>query len=132
MRTRGLAHPDAGERSGVVIIVRSLAYKVQSFNAVAVVLRSRLRGMLVLTYGEILTAERASPPRRGLQLHVVLLDEPVYVSSARGRTVIEDELRSRGVRIVDSYGSMITPTFEDFEAELMNRPVRVRQSYDNG
>jgi hypothetical protein len=46
--------------------------------------------------------------------------------------MIEGELRRHGVRIVDSYGCMITPTVEDFEAELMNKPVVVRQSYDNG
>jgi len=109
-----------------------MAYEVESLNDVAVVLRSRRRGLLVLKYGEILTAERASPPRRGLQFHAVLLDEPVYASCGKDRTAVEDELRSRGVRIVDAYGCMVTPTFEDFEAELINKPVRVRQSYDNG
>jgi hypothetical protein len=47
------------------------------------------------------------------------------------RLAIENELRRRGVRIVDRWGAIITPTLEDFEAELARGPKGVRQSSDS-
>ena len=103
---------------------------MESFNRVAVVLKSRRRGLFVLTYGEILTAERRRGARRGLRLHV-RTSEPIRVSCRRDRLAIEDELRRRGVRVVDCWGCIITSSLADFEDELMNKPVGVRQSYDD-
>jgi hypothetical protein len=107
-----------------------VAYKIDAFNGVAVVLRSRRRGLFVLTYGEILTAERLAAPRQGLRFHV-RTSEPLHVSCGRDRLAVEDELRRHGVRVVDCWGCIIAPTLEDFESELMNGPIRVRQSYDD-
>lgn len=45
--------------------------------------------------------------------------------------VIEDELRRRGVLVVDCWGAIISPTLADFEAELGRGPARVRQSSDS-
>lgn len=107
-----------------------MAYKIDSLNRVAVVLRSRRRGPFVVTYGEILTAERRAGRRRGLRLHV-RTSEPIDVSCGGDQLALEDELRRRGVRVVDGWGCIITPTLADFEEELMNKPIRVRQSYDD-
>ena len=107
-----------------------MSYKVVELNPSAVVLRSRWRGLFVLTYGEILTAERMAGRRRGLRLHVRTSD-PLRVSCGKDRAAIEHELRERGVRVVDRWGCIIAPTLADFESELLNKPVSVRQSYDD-
>jgi hypothetical protein len=107
-----------------------VSYKVLELNPVALVLRSRRRGLFVLTYGEILTAERVAGRRQDLRLHV-RTSNPLRVSCGTDRGVIEDALRERGVRVVDRWGCIIAPTLADFEAELMKRPARVRQSYDD-
>ena len=90
----------------------------------------RWRDRFTIAYGEILTAERLASGR-GIRLHT-RTTEPVRLA-CRGdaRTAIEDELRRRGVRVVDEYGAMITPTLDDFETELAREPVRLRQSSDN-
>jgi hypothetical protein len=44
---------------------------------------------------------------------------------------IEGDLHSRGVRIVDEWGALITPILADFQAELAREPIRMRQSSDN-
>lgn len=91
----------------------------------------RRRPKAGLVYGEILTAERLRQPWRGLRLHV-RIREPIVISCHGERQrEIEDELRRRGVRIVDEYGAMITPTLADFEAELAREPVGMGQSSDN-
>jgi hypothetical protein len=83
-----------------------------------------------IAYGEILTAER---PRAlgGIRLHT-RTTEPVRIA-VRGRSVLEVEamLRARGVRVVDCWGCLLTPTLADFEDVLDQEPVSVRQSYDN-
>lgn len=107
-----------------------MTYKVLELNPVALVLTSRRRGLFVLTYGEILTAERVSGRRKHLRLHAKTSD-PLRVACGGDRFAIEDALRERGVRVVDRWGCIITPTLEDFEAELMNKPALVRQSYDD-
>jgi hypothetical protein len=90
----------------------------------------RWRRRFSLSYGEILTAERVVSGR-GLRLHTVT-SQPVFLR-CRGaaRVAIEDELRRRGVRIVDQYGAMITPALADFENELENGPDFLRQSSDS-
>lgn len=107
-----------------------MAYKIKSFNRVAVVLKSRRHGLFVLTYGEILTAERRAGRRGRLRLHV-RTSEPIEVACGGDRLAIENELRQRGVRVVDGWGCIIAPTLADFEHELMNKPTLVRQSYDD-
>ena len=94
------------------------------------VLKSRRRGPLVLVYGEVLTAERRAGRRRGLRLHV-RTSEPIDVWCGGEQLALEDELRQRGVRVVDGWGCIIAPMLADFEEELMNKPIRVRQSYDD-
>jgi hypothetical protein len=106
-----------------------VAYKVDSMNEVAVVLKSR-RDTFVVTYGEILTAERRGDRRRCLRLHV-RTSEPIDVSCSGDQLAVEGQLRERGVRIVDGWGCIIAPTLADFEEELANKPVRMRQSYDD-
>jgi hypothetical protein len=104
--------------------------RIDSFDASGLTLRSR-REKLTLAYREILTAEHLPQPWRGLRIHV-LKGEPIRVR-CRGakRVAIEYQLRRRGVRIVDEYGAMITPTFLDFNEELAKDPLRLRQSSDD-
>jgi hypothetical protein len=83
-----------------------------------------------VAYGEILTAERL---RRmsGVRLHTLGF-RPVRIR-VRGQAVLELEavLRGRGVRVVDCWGAMITPTLSDFERALAEGPGPVRQLSDN-
>ncbi len=83
-----------------------------------------------IAYGEILTAERRRAGR-GLRLHLRTSD-PVRVG-IRGAALLEAERRFRGmgVRVVDCWGCLLTPTLADFEEALDLEPVRVRQSSDN-
>lgn len=92
--------------------------------------RGKWRLTFTLAYGEILTAERL-PGRLGLRLHTRTF-EPLRVR-CRGtaRTALENEFRRHGVRIVDEYGAMITPTLDDFEAELARGPEGMRQLSDS-
>jgi hypothetical protein len=94
------------------------------------VLRPLIGARFTIAYREILTAERLRSIW-GLRLHTRSSD-PVRVS-CRGqeRLLIEEELRRRGVRVVDCWGAIISPTLADFEGELDREPVRVRQSSDN-
>ena len=96
------------------------------------------RGLLVkplvgrafgIAYGEILTAERMRASR-GLRLHTRTTD-PVRVVIG-GAALLEAERRFRwmGVRVVDCWGCLLTPTLADFEEALDLEPVRVRQSSD--
>lgn len=76
------------------------------------VVKPRLGAQFTVAYSEILTAERS---RNGLRLHVRTM-EPVQLAVRRTeRSWVEDELRRRGVRIVDCWGAIITPTLLDFE-----------------
>jgi len=83
-----------------------------------------------IAYAEILTAERL---RRmsGIRLHTLGL-RPVRIRVG-GQALLELEavLRRRGVRVVDCWGAMITPTISDFERALAEGPGLVRQSSDN-
>jgi hypothetical protein len=83
-----------------------------------------------LAYGEILTAERLGSGL-GLRLHTKGTEPVRILCRGEGRESIENELRRRGVRIVDEWGAIITPTLDDFTAELAREPERVRQSSDN-
>jgi hypothetical protein len=91
---------------------------------------SRRRGRFTIAYGEILTAERLRAPRRALRLHTRTAD-PVTLSCRRNRVEVEDELRQRGVRIVDCWGAILAPSLPDFERELIVGPENLRQSYDD-
>jgi hypothetical protein len=100
------------------------------FGEAGVAIRGLLGRRLSLAYGEILTAERL-PSGFGMRLHSRTTDHlRIWCGGAR-RNAIEDELRRRGVRIVDEYGAMITPTLGDFEAELACDPQCLRQSSDS-
>lgn len=83
-----------------------------------------------VAYREILTAERMRAGR-GLRLHTRTTD-PVRVA-LRGAALVDAEHRLRwmGVRIVDCWGCLLTPTLADFEDALNQEPMAVRQSYDS-
>jgi hypothetical protein len=104
--------------------------RIVRFEGAGVVLKPRRKNLFAIAYGEILSAERLTSPRRGLRLHTTT-SEPLRVACGHDRPVIEDELRRRGVRIVDCWGAIITPSLADVERELSKRPVRLRQSYDD-
>ena len=104
--------------------------RILSFEQPGLILEQRWRRRFTVAYGELLTVERLPQPW-ALRLHT-RTTEPVRVWCRPGdRTSLENELRARGVRVVDEYGATITPTLEDFEAELAREPVPVRQSSDN-
>jgi hypothetical protein len=86
-----------------------------------VVKRRFRRRAFTIAYGEILTAERL-PRARGIRLHTVTTD-PIGLS-VRGGAIRETEaaLRQHGVRIVDCWGALLTPTLEDFEKALSEVP----------
>jgi hypothetical protein len=109
--------------------VWSRGARIVSFESPGLILR-RGRSRFTVAYGEILTAERLRSIW-GLRLHT-RSSEPLRVP-CRGaaRTAIEDELRRRGVRVVDCWGAIVSPTLADFEQELNREPSRVRQSSDN-
>ena len=107
----------------------SRAARIVSFEPQGLIL-SRGSSRFTVAYGEILTTERLRSVW-GLRLHT-RSGEPLRLP-CRGakRTVIEDELRRRGVRVVDCWGAIISPTLADFEEELDRESVRVRQSSDS-
>jgi len=82
--------------------------------------RFRRRGFTV-AYGEILTAERLSRAK-GIRLHTVTT-ESVRLA-VRGSEVRDTEaaLRAKGVRIVDRWGALLTPTLDDFQKALEEVP----------
>ena len=104
--------------------------KIVSYERPGLVVRARWRRQFTIAYGEILTAERLGS-RLGLRLHT-RTTKPVRIAG-RGdrRASIENELRARGVRIVDEFGAIIAPSLADFEAEMARGPSDVRQSSDN-
>jgi hypothetical protein len=107
----------------------SIAYRVVAFRELGLILKRRWVRESTVAYSAIMTAERL-PWRWGLRLHVHT-GQPLRIASWHGTTDVEDELRRRGVRIVDEYGAIIAPTLAEFERELANEPVRLRQSSDN-
>ena len=103
--------------------------RIVAFLDGGLIVKRRRSRRFTVAYGEVLTVERLRW-RWGLRLHLRTSD-PVWVSGWNGTADIENELRRRGVRIVDCWGAIITPTLADFEDELANEPVRLRQSSDN-
>jgi hypothetical protein len=103
---------------------------IVSFESAGLILRPRFRGPFTVAYGEILSAERR-PRGRALRLHTRAGTSVSVACRGAFQLEIEDELRQRGVRIVDEWGAMITPTLADFELELGREPEGLRQSYDN-
>lgn len=107
-------------------INRRLSLHSVKFVEAGIYVMRRWHRPVTLAYGEILTAERLGSGL-GLRLHTKGT-EPVRILC---REAIENELRARGVRVVDEWGAIITPTLNDFVAELAREPVRMRQSSDN-
>lgn len=104
--------------------------RILAYERAGLLLKPPIGSRFTLTYGEILTAERLASIW-GIRLHT-LSSHPVRIPChGDARIAIEDELRRRGVRIVDEYGALITPTLADFQAELMRDPNDVRQSSDD-
>jgi len=108
-----------------------VAVRIVRWEDLGLIVKGRLAGQFTVTYGEILTAERTRQSWR-LVLHTRGHGELSVWCGQRKRVAVEDELRRRGVRVVDSYGAIISPTLGDFEDELDREPVRVRQSSDDG
>ena len=104
--------------------------RIVSFERSGLILERRWRRRFTVAYGELLTAERV-PQAWALRLHTRTTDPIRVRCRPRERVSLENELRDRGVRVVDEYGAMITPTLEDFELELAREPVRLRQSSDS-
>lgn len=104
--------------------------RILSFEEPGLVVKPRIGSQFTITYGEILTAERL-PSVWGLRLHTRTVDPVRIPCRGNVRVEIENELRRRGVRIVDEYGAMLTLTLSEFEAELARGPESVRQSSDN-
>jgi len=107
-----------------------MAVRIVAFCGHGLVVRTRRNDRFTITYGEILTAERLSAPRRGIRLHTLTTDGVTIACDGR-RLAIESELRQQGVRVVDRWGCIIAPTLAEFEAELRNKPARLRQSSDD-
>src|SRR3954452_17367197 len=104
--------------------------RVSRFGRHGLVISRARRSSFSLAYGEILTDERHWLGW-GLRLHT-RTTAPVWIRCRPAtRRRLEDRLRDYGVRIVDEYGAMITPTLADFEAELARDPVGLRQSSDD-
>jgi hypothetical protein len=104
--------------------------KILRYEEPGVVVKPRRGNAFTIAYGQILTAERL-PSRRGIRLHT-RTTEPIRVAVRRS-ALLETEvmLRAWGVRVVDCWGCLLTPTLAEFEEALDQEPVPVRQSYDN-
>lgn len=103
--------------------------KVVSFERPGLIAKRRGSREFTVAYGEILTAERLKSGR-ALRLHVRTAN-PIRIAGGSETRLIEEELRRRGVRIVDCWGAIIAPTMADLEREVMRQPARMRQSSDN-
>ena len=125
-RERGRGCRGIGSHNGLVVI----GTRIASFEGPGLVFERRWGRRFTITYGELLSVERL-PQSWALRLHTRTTEPVRVLCRARDRLSLENELRSRGVRVVDEYGAMITPTLEDFEAELANGPLDVRQSSDD-
>jgi hypothetical protein len=110
--------------------VQCVRASIASFEAAGLILKRPWRRGFTVTYGEILTAERL-PSIWGLRLHTRTSDPVRIACRGEARAEIEDELRRRGVRVVDEHGAIIAPTLADFEAELTRGPEPMRQSSDD-
>lgn len=104
--------------------------RIVAFESPGLILRTRFRGEFTLTYREILTVERLRSIW-GLRLHTRSGDPLRIPCRGAARVAIEDELRRRGVRIVDCWGAILAPTLADFEEELARGPGPVGQSSDD-
>jgi hypothetical protein len=103
--------------------------KIVAFEGPGLIVKARWTGQFTIAYGEILTAERLRS-RRGLRLHTRTADA-VRIACGSDSTLVEDELRRRGVRIVDCWGAIISPSLADLERELARGSGPMRQSSDN-
>jgi hypothetical protein len=104
--------------------------RILTFETPGLIVQRRPRLKFTIAYREILTAERMASGV-GLRLHTVT-GTPIRIW-ARGerRKCVEHELRRRGVRVVDEWGAMITPSLADFVDELAREPTGLRQSSDD-
>ena len=98
------------------------------FDGPGLIVKPRWRTPFTIAYGEILTVERQRSPRK-LGLHT-RTNARLWIATG-DRSAVENELRRRGVRIVDLWGAIIAPTLADFEGELSREPIRMRQSSDS-
>jgi hypothetical protein len=106
-----------------------MVVRIVGFEHPGLIVKGRWGQQFTIAYGEILTAERLRS-WRGLRLHTTAAD-PVRVLCRSSQQQVEEQLRRRGLRIVDGWGAIIAPTLFDFEQELPREPVRVRQSSDS-
>ena len=103
--------------------------KIVAFEGPGLVLKARRTRQFTIAYGEILSAERLRS-RRALRLHTRTTDS-VRIACGSDSTPVEDELRRRGVRVVDCWDAIISPSLSDLERELARHPGPMRQSSDN-
>lgn len=104
--------------------------RIVAFGASGVVVKPRFRGRFSIAYGELLTAERCGR-FHGLRLHTRSSHALGIRCHGKARFALENELRRRGVRVVDCWGAILAPTLLDFIDELDREPVRVRQLSDD-
>jgi hypothetical protein len=93
--------------------------RIQALEQAGLIVKPLFGRRFTVAYGELLAAERTRTGKRAL-LHTRVLDRPIRVIGKSRH--LEERLRERGVRIVDPYGALITPTLADFERELRRRP----------
>jgi hypothetical protein len=105
--------------------------RIESFHRRGLVVRRwPRRERIAIYYGELLTVERRVRSS-GLVLHTRTLGD-IRVIGLRGQTRgVEDELRTRGVRIVDCWGAIIAPTVADFTSALAEKSGFMGQSSDD-
>lgn len=104
--------------------------RIRRFEKPGLVVKPLVGQSYTIAYGEILTAERL-PRGRGLRLHTRTTEPVRVIVPGNDLVAAESELRLHGVRIVDCWGCLLTPTLEDFEQALDQEPARMRQSYDS-
>jgi hypothetical protein len=104
--------------------------RILRYETPGLVVKPLIGRAFTITYGEILSAERL-PAKRGVRLHTRTTDPVRVVGRGEAVEEIESTLRARGVRIVDCWGCLLTPSLTDFESALDQEPTSVRQSYDS-
>lgn len=105
--------------------------RIVGFEPPGLVLKARFGPRFTVAYGEILAVERLARSA-GLRLHTRVSDPIRIAGRGKSGAKLERDLRARGVRVVDCWGALLTPTLDDFQAALALEPSRLRQSSDNG
>src|SRR5439155_20485039 len=101
--------PRRPRRPPQTVLGQCVRASIASYEAAGLILKRRWRRGFTVTYGEILTAERLASIW-GLRLHTRTSDPVRLACRGAARVAIENEIRRRGVRVVDEHGAMIALT----------------------